>query len=261
MKLNERHLCKNKSGIYKITNCITGLSYIGQAVNIATRIYQHLHSSISEKASDFEYPLHKAIRKYGIDNFVVDIVEECPSELLNEREMYWIAFYDTFKNGYNQTAGGSQSIRHIKLTKEAVKSIYDRLLNTQESFTNIAKDFGISIYMVNRINRGACWNNPELNYPLRVDNHAIQIKNRLNTGLGVYQLDKKTDEVLNIYVSSVQAALSLGDISYRAHIVGCLYGKRKSAYGYRWETRPISEAQFKQLIKQSNINDKVKSFI
>ena len=260
MQLCERHKCKNKTGIYKITNVATGTAYVGQALNISMRIYQHLHSAISDRASDYEYPLHRAMRKYGTDSFIFDILEECPKEALNEREIHWISFYDTFKNGYNQTAGGSQSIRKIKLSDADVEQIWDRLLNTQDSFTSIADDFGITIYMVGRINHGVCWNNKNFVYPLRANNHAIQIKNRLNTGLGVYQLDKNTGEVLNIFVSAMQAALAIGDAAKRPHIVKCLSGKRSSAYGYLWESRPITDEQFKELLKRSSVNDTVKSF-
>lgn len=156
MLLSDRKLCKNKSGIYKITNKLTNISYIGQATNISLRIYQHIHASFSENAKDYNYPLHKAIRKYGIDNFTLEILEECSEQLLNSRERYWVAFYDTYKNGYNQTAGGYQSIRQIKLTKMAVDQIRHRLLNTTDSYNKIAEDFNICSNMVTRINTGVC---------------------------------------------------------------------------------------------------------
>lgn len=54
--------------------------------------------------------LYKAIRKYGIDNFTFEIIEELPQniELLKEREKYWIAYYNTYLNreDYNETPGG-----------------------------------------------------------------------------------------------------------------------------------------------------------
>ncbi len=260
MKLTERNKYKNKCGIYIITNIISGLSYIGQATNIASRIYQHLHSAISEKANDYDYPLHRAFRKNGIDNFIFDVLEECSIDLLNEREMYWISFYDTYKNGYNQTAGGYQSIRQIKLTEADVDQIRNRLINTEDSYSDIASDFGICTGMVISINRGRCWNNPAIKYPLR-NARAIKIKQQLDTGYGIYQLDKTTNEVINIFVSASQAALSLGGSSYCPHIVKCLSGKRASAYGYKWEARPISEAQFKELLQHAKVSDTVKMLV
>ena len=79
MKLEERNLCRY-SGIYKITNKENGHSYVGQAKNIDRRIYFHLLSTITETRSDYNYPLHIAIRKYGLDAFELDILEKCSIE-------------------------------------------------------------------------------------------------------------------------------------------------------------------------------------
>lgn len=260
MKLTERKVCKNKVGIYKITNELSGMSYVGQASNIASRIYQHLHSSISETASDYDYPLHRAFRKYGSDNFSFEILEECDRSVLNDREMYWIAFYDTYKNGYNQTAGGYQSVRQIKLTEADVEKIRDRLSNTEDSFATIAEDFKVGADLIGRINNGRCWIDTALQYPLR-DGQAMRIKNTLNTGFGVYQLDKKTGKVINVFVSAGQAALHLGSYQYCAHIGKCLAGKRHTAYGYRWETRPITNEQFKELVQKAQLPNEVKQLV
>ena len=49
-----------------------------------------------------------AIKKYGKDAFTFEILEECTPEQLNERESYWIKYYDTINNGYNCSEGGDQ---------------------------------------------------------------------------------------------------------------------------------------------------------
>ena len=162
---------------------------------------QHIKSSLNENAVDFNCLLHKAFRKYGSDNFSFEVLEECDRDLLNEREMYWITFYDTFKNGYNQTAGGYQSIRKIKLSESEVDQIRNRLMTTTDSIKDIAKDFGVKPEMIGAINKGKCWNSSEFRYPLR-NSDAVRLKNVLNTGLGVHQLDKKTGEVINIFISA-----------------------------------------------------------
>lgn len=51
-------------------------------------------------------PIHLAIYKYGLENFSIDIIEECPPEILNEKEKYWIKYYNSYKKGYNATEGG-----------------------------------------------------------------------------------------------------------------------------------------------------------
>jgi hypothetical protein len=59
------------------------------------------------------------MRKYGIENFSFTIIEECSIEDLDNKEKYWIAYYNsTDKNkGYNRTEGGSDGV-HCSLSKE-----------------------------------------------------------------------------------------------------------------------------------------------
>ena len=93
-------------GIYKYENKINGKIYIGLSTNIENRYKQHLYDAEhleERRCSGIDY----AIKKYGIENFEFQIIEECPSEQLNDREKYWINFYDSYNNGYNRTIGGN----------------------------------------------------------------------------------------------------------------------------------------------------------
>lgn len=56
---------------------------------------------------EYNKTLSKAFRKYGLDNFTFEILEECDIDLLDEREIYYITLYDTYFNGYNETTGGN----------------------------------------------------------------------------------------------------------------------------------------------------------
>ena len=67
--------------IYKITNNQNGKAYIGQTKNFNRRIKEH------KKASD-DYLIHKAIQKYGCNNFTYEIIEECNDEDLSQKERY-----------------------------------------------------------------------------------------------------------------------------------------------------------------------------
>ena len=97
--MNHWDTVKNVRGIYKVTNKINGKVYIGQSVDIGKRWRQHM------TAEDDNY-FHKAIQKYGVENFEWEIIEKCKKKDLDEREIYWIEYYDSFNKGYNCTKGG-----------------------------------------------------------------------------------------------------------------------------------------------------------
>ena len=96
-------------GIYKITNKLNGKSYIGQSIDIERRIKQHIKNTGSDKN-----PLYLDFKEYGIENFSYEVLEERSTEMLNEREHYWIEQYDTYNNGYNLTQGGDYNRLKIK---------------------------------------------------------------------------------------------------------------------------------------------------
>ena len=97
--MNHWDTVKNVRGIYKVTNKINGKVYIGQSVDIGKRWRQHM------TAKDDIY-FHKAIQKYGVENFEWEVIEQCKKKDLDEREIYWIEYYDSFNKGYNRTKGG-----------------------------------------------------------------------------------------------------------------------------------------------------------
>ena len=99
--------------IYKITNKINGKSYIGQTIqNVKERFYQHCATKCSQTILNMV--IHKAINKYGKSNFTIEVIEEVESTNLNDRERYWIRYYDSYNNGYNSTEGGQDGIKLFK---------------------------------------------------------------------------------------------------------------------------------------------------
>jgi group I intron endonuclease len=102
-----------KGTIYCVHCISTGKKYIGQTIQKLQ--YRINHHFTCKRQSHF----HSAIRKYGKTNFIYGIVEECDFSIINEREMYWINFYDTFENGYNSDTGGLNG----RLLSEQTKSI------------------------------------------------------------------------------------------------------------------------------------------
>ena len=153
-------------GIYKITNKITNQSYIGQSTNIKKRITNHYSVYNNPNDHCYGYPLYQDMRKYGIDNFKFEVIEECPKELLNDREIYWIAELNTFDNGYNQTEGGDHATNYYKLNKYQLQYITLELKNTKMSIQEIADKRGVSYEMIQGINTGRHWHR-EIDYPIR----------------------------------------------------------------------------------------------
>ena len=93
--------------IYKLTNKVNGKLYIGQTVRTYKARWK-AHLTAARNGSD-KY-LHTAIRHYGEGEFEMEVLEELPREMLNEREQHFIALYRCAdkKYGYNLTAGGNQ---------------------------------------------------------------------------------------------------------------------------------------------------------
>ncbi len=98
--------CQQGMGfIYLLKNTVTNMCYVGQTVDLARRFCQH--RTCKKQLVD------KAIQEYGWDNFLHEVLEVCPKDKLNEREIFWIAYYNcVFPNGYNKTRGGNGLRNH-----------------------------------------------------------------------------------------------------------------------------------------------------
>lgn len=90
-------------GIYKITNLDTGRCYIGQSVDLRTRIRDHIKAGLGINSSNNKF--YSEIKDLGPEKFMYEIIEECDRTQLNERERYWINFYESTDWGYNSTVG------------------------------------------------------------------------------------------------------------------------------------------------------------
>ena len=95
---------KDPSGIYKVTNIKTNEVYVGKSTTVATRWQNHTKSAFGlEGVADSQF--QRALKKYGIQNFTWELLEEVPKDKLTEREKYYIDLYDTTKYGYNMRNG------------------------------------------------------------------------------------------------------------------------------------------------------------
>lgn len=91
--------------------------------------------------------IKRAIHKYGKDKFRISLLEEVPIEKLNEREKYWIAYYDSYNNGYNLTLGGQDSnyfnLNKLECTVDT-KKFREYIKEFKPLATEVAAHFGIS---------------------------------------------------------------------------------------------------------------------
>lgn len=164
-------------GIYKIENKTNGKVYIGQSVDICRRISAHRsHAFDQSNTHAYSLYLYTAMRKYGLDGFTYSIIEQCPKEMLNEREQYWINYYKSNEkcHGYNMSDGGiSKYIKsmtkksNISKKKRRVKEIKDLLINSDIPIQDIAKMFGLTDTSITNINRGHTFFCIDETYPLR----------------------------------------------------------------------------------------------
>lgn len=157
-------------GIYKISNNINHHFYIGQSRDIHTRWKNEKCASNNPNEESYNYPLSRAFRKYGIQNFTFEIIEECKVEELNEKEHYWIS---KLKPNYNQTSGGDYQT-HGKLSYQQVEEIQRILLEDTEgeiSHKELAIQYSVSPDTIQAINAGRSWSNSKLTYPLHLSKY------------------------------------------------------------------------------------------
>lgn len=94
-------------GIYSITNIVNGKKYVGQSVNVKSRIRNH-RWALNHNCHQNDH-LQKSFNKYGKDCFVFDIVCECQEDQLDELERFYIDLYNCIDSnfGYNSETGGN----------------------------------------------------------------------------------------------------------------------------------------------------------
>ena len=125
-------------GIYIIKNIVNNKCYIGQSQNIETRIREHKYLLRNNKYGNLK--IQNAWNKYGEDNFVFEVIEECSIDELDEKEIFYIQEYDSHVNGYNNTDGGG-GIRGWKHSEEFKKkmSLSNKLNPRRPSPAQIAR--------------------------------------------------------------------------------------------------------------------------
>lgn len=118
--------------IYKIQNKLNNKIYVGQSKNPASRFINHIKiAKMGPTHANFS-AVHGAIRKYGQENFLLEIIEVCDENTSNDREIYWIKFYKSRNNecGYNLTDGGDGV---LNLSEESKNKRKEKMLGRKHS--------------------------------------------------------------------------------------------------------------------------------
>lgn len=213
--------------IYKITNNINGKIYIGKTCNtIEHRLKEHIRDS-RKKQLEIR-PLYRAMNKYGAENFSIEEIEECPTEIVSDREQYWIAYYRGYEEGYNATKGGDGKVLYNHA------DIADAIKKQPDAALDIAAHFGCSVDIVYAVAK---------EYGLKLQNRGAK---NVNAPKAIQQWSKDGEYIQDF--ESVQkaaewcaengACLTLNS-GVRSHIANAANGKAKSAYGYYWKYKDI----------------------
>ena len=177
--------------IYKLTNVINGMGYVGATKNFKRRMGEH-HWNYGDKRK-IRTLVDKAIREYGWENFTVEILEVCDAEVAPERESHWIKELNTLEpNGYNCTNGGEMremsteermqySANQIKKTIFPVLQV--ELDKQQITRTAFAQKLGFRSKTVSDWMTGRC--EPKLS-------SAIKVKEVLGVDIPLEELFAKT---------------------------------------------------------------------
>lgn len=194
--------------IYKATDKVTGKSYIGQTVDFQRR--QHDHYTCKEK-----YAFGTEYQKRPQD-FVWEILEECPYEKLNEREIYWIAYYDSYNNGYNMTQGGENA---------------DGLLEWQA-----ANPDKVLANAMNGLKYAQAYHqaHPE-EHLAQLAKARIKAKQACSKRVRCVELNLEFDSLADAERWSQSSQNPNGKTAMHQHIAHVCRGARKTTGGYHWE--------------------------
>lgn len=165
------------------------------------------------------------MRDYGIENFSFDILEECSTELLDEKEIYYISYYNSYHNGYNRTAGGS--CPNIEMIIKA-RQLWDQGYCSAEigNQLSLCKEtirkylLGYDTYSATESHRRGALRSEKL----KEDNDEYEQIKIIRYDLSGAKIDKwnSCKQIYNTLLINAQQVMS------------CLKGEGYSAGGFRW---------------------------
>lgn len=236
-------------GIYKIISPSNKI-YIGQSINCNSRInnYKKLYNCKGQVL------LYRSFLKYGVENHIFEIIEECSLEQLNEREIYWIEKLNLINDGLNIRMGGrgggknteKQKIylreKHSHRSKPIIQyDLNGNFIKEWVSINDVNRNLGIDMSALIQClknkkqtsTNGYMWVYKEKYISKNIDPIS---NNKLKP---IEQIDIKTGVVVNSFYSIKEAILYLQLNSIGSGISSVLKGRQKQAYGYMWRYSTI----------------------
>lgn len=207
--------------IYLITNKINNKKYVGKT----ERSLQERWEEHKRHIYTVNYPLYLAMRKYGLENFSIEVIENnIPSELINEKEICYIQKYKslTEENGYNVSLGGEGMIKYDIETMYAL---------WQEGYTGKEIERKMGIGRTNLV----------LN---RLKGAGLITDEDIAKRVSEFSKKKNADPVLQFdldgnFIREYSSASEAGRINgwSSSNIRSCCRGEMKTAYHYIWKRK------------------------
>lgn len=250
--------------IYKAINKINGMIYIGKTMgSLKNRKKDHISKALRHINNT---RFHNALRKYGSKNFEWEVLEKCSMDIINDREIYYIAkFSSTDKSvGYNMTLGGENDYRNNLGKKWSTKRILERskpvyqydvrgiLIKRWDSVKLVAGYYSVDLSVIyrvcntNKIWRGYVWRTCASKLTsVDISNFYI-VKNPVYT---ILQYDL-SGNLLNEY-SSISKITSIYNID-ESNINRACNGINKTSAGYIWRYKdnPLSKSELRDILKR-----------
>lgn len=155
-------------GIYKITNLINNKIYIGQSGRIEARFNQHKKKAFDKDDAGYNGELYTEIRKYGLDNFQFEIIEEIDLTILEEK--YIKEYIQDGQYLYNKTLSPTKEHgyngRNYIFSNKDIDKIFFLLKEGKLSNREISEIYECSSSTIDDINNGKRYKRDNENYPI-----------------------------------------------------------------------------------------------
>jgi len=237
-KLNNYH----NSKIYRIINDVDDKIYIGSTVSeLRKRFDDHKRMSINTAGST-KSKLYNIMYEIGIDHFKIVLVEDYKCEnkdQLNAREQYWIEFYNTIKNGYNQISAKTDKAKSI---------VYDYKNGKIYKITNKVNEL---IYIGSTVQN--------LNY--RFSSHISAWKYNKNTSKLYNAFSEIGIENFNIVLIENFPCVNKRQLEERETYYIQLYDSVEKGYNQGWAKTTEERKQALKKINKKRFNENNKEYI